>query len=203
MHDAVNVHGSYDVVCIGPDGKEKWRDRIENVVTTVGKNLALSSGAVVFRNPVLELIQYAPATATVHARPQLLVPPQVNKFYLFDLAPGKSIIEFLVKSGFQVFTVSWRNPTPAQRNWGMETYVEALLQAIGAVRDITGADDVNLHGACSGAMTMAALLGHLAAKKEHLVNAATLMVAVLDSKADSQLGTFNTPQTVADRKSVV
>jgi len=154
----------------------------------------------VFRNPVLELIQYAPATETVHARPQLLVPPQVNKFYLFDLAPGKSIIEFLVKSGFQAFTVSWRNPTPAQRDWGMDIYVEALLEAIAAVRNITGADDVNLHGACSGAMTMAALLGHLAAKKEHLVNAATLMVAVLDSKADSQLGTFNTPQTVAMAK---
>jgi len=116
------------------------------------------------------------------------------------LAPGKSIIEFLVKSGFQVFTVSWRNPTPAQRDWGMDSYVEALLEAIAAVRDITGADDVNLHGACSGAMTMTALLGHLAAKKEHLVNAATLMVAVLDSKADSQLGTFNTPQTVAMAK---
>jgi polyhydroxyalkanoate synthase len=174
--------------------------QVDTSAFEVGKNLALSSGAVVFRNPVLELIQYAPATETVHARPQLLVPPQVNKFYLFDLAPGKSIIEFLVKSGFQVFTVSWRNPTPAQRDWGMDTYVEALLEAIAAVRDITGADDVNLHGACSGAMTMAALLGHLAAKKEHLVNAATLMVAVLDSKADSQLGTFNTPQTVAMAK---
>jgi polyhydroxyalkanoate synthase len=166
----------------------------------VGKNLAISPGAVVFRNAVLELIQYAPATETVHARAQLIVPPQVNKFYIFDLSPGRSIVEYLVKSGFQVFTVSWRNPTPAQRDWGMDTYVGALLEAIAAVRDITGADDVNMHGACSGAMTMSALLGHLAAKQEHLVNAATLMVAVLDSQAESQLGLFATPETIAAAK---
>ncbi len=166
----------------------------------VGRDLALTPGAVVFRNEVLELIQYTPTTAKVYARPQLLVPPQVNKFYVFDMAPGKSLIEFLVGSGFQTFTVSWRNPTPAQRHWDMGTYVEALLEAIAAVRAITGSDDVNLHGACSGAMTMSALLGHLAARGERLVNAATLMVAVLDSKADSQLGTFVTPETIATAK---
>ena len=166
----------------------------------VGKNLAQSPGVVVFRNPVLELIQYTPATETVHARPHLMVPPQVNKFYVFDLAPGKSIVEFLVKRGFQLFMVSWRNPTAAQRNWGMDTYVEALLEAIDAVKDITGSADVLMHGACSGAMTMSALLGHLAAKRQRLVRAATLMVAVLDNRADSQLGTFVTPQTVAAAK---
>ena len=166
----------------------------------VGKNLAQSPGVVVFRNPVLELIQYTPATETVHARPHLMVPPQVNKFYVFDLAPGKSLVEFLVKRGFQLFMVSWRNPTAAQRNWGMDTYVEALLEAIDAVKDITGSADVLMHGACSGAMTMSALLGHLAAKRQRLVRAATLMVAVLDNRADSQLGTFVTPQTVAAAK---
>src|SRR5262249_6787156 len=81
----------------------------------VGKTLAVSPGAVVFRTDVLELIQYAPASAHVYARPLLIVPPQINKFYLLDLAPGRSLIEYAVKNGFQVFVISWRNPTPAQR----------------------------------------------------------------------------------------
>jgi len=166
----------------------------------VGKNLALTPGAVVLRTEVLELIQYAPKTGTVHARPHLLVPPQINKFYVFDLAPGKSLIEFLVDSGFQVFAISWRNPGPSQRDWGMDTYVSAVLEAIAAVRAITGAKDVNLHGACSGAMTMSALMGYLAATGQPLVHAASLMVAVLDGRADSQLGTFVTPRTVAAAK---
>lgn len=161
-----------------------------------GGNLATTPGAVVFRNEVLELIQYAPATPNVRARPQLIVPPQINKFYIFDLSAGKSIVEYLVQSDFQVFAVSWRNPTEAQRDWDMDTYVAALIEAIDAVRDITGHADVNLHGACSGAMTISALLGHLAARGDKTVHAATLMVAVLDSSADSQLGLFTTPEAI-------
>ena len=165
-----------------------------------GRNLGLSPGAVVWRNEALELIQYAPATGQVYARPQLIVPPQINKFYVFDLSPGKSIVEYLVKAGFQVFIVSWRNPTPAQRDWDMDTYVSALLEAIAAVRDITGADDVNVHAACSGAMTVSALLGYLAATGQKLVNAVTLMVAVVDADADSLLGLFATPESIAAAK---
>jgi polyhydroxyalkanoate synthase subunit PhaC len=174
--------------------------QVDRTAFQLGKNLALSPGAVVFRNSVLELIQYAPATAEVRERPQVIVPPQINKFYIFDLAPGKSIVEYLVKNGFQVFIVSWRNPTAAQSDWDMDTYVAALLAAIAAVRDITGAADVNLHGACSGAMTAAALLGHLAAIRQRLVNASTLMVAVLGATSDSLLGLFATPQTIAAAK---
>jgi len=166
----------------------------------VGRNLGISPGAVVFRSEVMELIQYAPATAQVYERAQLLVPPQVNKFYVFDISPGKSIVEFLVGSGFQTFIISWRNPTPAQRDWGMDTYAEALLEAISVVRQITAMKEVNLHGACSGAMTMAALLGHLAETRQPLVKAATMMVALLDSRAESQLGTFVTPTTIAAAK---
>jgi len=162
----------------------------------VGRSLAVTPGAVVFRNEVLELIQYGPTTETVHARPHLMVPPQVNKFYIFDLAPGKSLVEFLVASGFRTFVVSWRNPTADQRDWDMNTYVRALLDAIAAVRDISGSEDVILHGACSGAMTISALLGHLAACGDKTVRAATLMVAVLDSRADSQLGMFATPEAI-------
>ncbi|MFM0508066.1 alpha/beta fold hydrolase [Paraburkholderia sp. RL17-373-BIF-A] len=174
--------------------------QVDKTAFEVGKNLGTTPGAVVFRNEVLELIQYAPVTAQVYSRPQLIVPPQINKFYVFDLSEGKSIVDYLVKSEFQVFMVSWRNPTAAQSHWDLDTYVGALLEAIAAVRDITGSDDVNLHGACSGAMTISALLGHLAARGETAVNAATLMVAVLDNKADSQLGLFATPEAIAAAK---
>ena len=174
--------------------------QVDKSAFELGKNLALSPGAVVFCDNVLELIQYTPTTPEVHVRPQMIVPPQINKFYLFDISPGKSVIEFLVKSGFQVFVVSWRNPTSAQRNWDMDTYVASLLEAMAAVRDITGSEDVNLHGACSGAMTMSALLGYLAATGQNLVQAATLMVAVLDGGAGSLLGLFATPEAIAAAK---
>jgi len=175
-------------------------EQVDRTAFEVGKNLATSPGAVVFRNEVLELIQYAPATEQVYGRPQLIVPPQINKFYVFDLSEGKSIVNYLVKNEFQVFVVSWRNPTAAQRDWDMDTYVTALIEAIAAVRDITGSDDVNLHGACSGAMTISALLGHLASRGEKSVNAATLMVAVLDNTEQSQLGLFATPEAIAAAK---
>jgi polyhydroxyalkanoate synthase len=174
--------------------------QVDKQAFRLGENLALSPGAVVFRNDVLELIQYQPLTPDVYARPHVIVPPQINKFYIFDLSPGKSMIEYLVKSGFQVFAVSWRNPTPAQRRWDMEAYVSALLEAIEVVRRIAGTEDVNLHAACSGAMTVSALLGYLAAERKRLVNAATLMVAVLDNTAQSQLGLFATPEAIAAAK---
>ncbi len=136
--------------------------QVDKTAFKVGENLGTSPGAVVFRNEVLELIQYAPATEHVYARPQLIVPPQINKFYVFDLSEGKSIVDYLVKNEFQTFVVSWRNPTAEQSHWDLDTYVAALLEAIAAIREITGSDDVNLHGACSGAMTISALLGHLA-----------------------------------------
>ena len=174
--------------------------QVDTSAFKLGKNLALSPGAVVFRNSALELIQYAPATPEVFARPHLIVPPQVNKFYLFDLAPGRSLVEYLVKSGFQVFAVSWRNPTAAHRDWDVDTYVAALLEALSAVRDITGSEDVNLHGACSGAMTITALLGYLATKQERVVNAATMLVSVLGSKVETQLGLFATTEAIAAAK---
>ncbi len=162
----------------------------------VGKDLAATPGVVVFRNEVLELIQYTPTTAKVHARPQLIVPPQVNKFYVFDLSPGKSLVEHLLRNELQVFMVSWRNPTAVHRDWNLDTYVGALVEAIHAIRDITGSPDVNLHGACSGAMTMSALMGYCAARGEKLVHAATLMVSVFGLDAQSQLGLFATPEAL-------
>jgi polyhydroxyalkanoate synthase len=174
--------------------------QVDKKAFRIGQNVGTSAGAVVFRNEVLELIQYQPVTSEVHARPLVIVPPQINKFYAFDIAPGRSLVEYLLKSGLQTFMVSWRNPTRAQRDWDMSTYAAALIEAIEAVREITGAEDVNLQGACSGAMTISALLGHLAAKEQQLVHSASLMVALLGPSEDSQLGLFATPKTVAAAK---
>ncbi len=166
----------------------------------VGKNLGISPGTVVFRNAVLELIQYQPMTKSVFARPLIIVPPQINKFYLFDLAPGRSVIEYLLKSSFQIFVVSWRNPTAEHHDWNMDIYVDALLQAIDAARAITNSENINIAAACSGAMTVSALLGHIAARGDHSVSAVTMMVVVLDRDEDSQIGLFATPEAIAAAK---
>jgi polyhydroxyalkanoate synthase subunit PhaC len=163
----------------------------------VGKSLATSPGAVVFRNEVLEVIQYAPASAEVYARPLLIVPPQINKFYLLDLAPGKSLIEYAVMNGMQVFVISWRNPTPSQREWGLETYLTAILDAIDATCEVTDSPDVNALAACAGGITTMALLGHLAAKGDRRVNAVSLLVALLDTQAESLVGSFATREALA------
>src|SRR3989475_3245391 len=163
----------------------------------VGKDLALSPGAVVFKNEMLELIQYKPTTQQVYRRPLLIVPPQVNKFYVLDLSPSKSLIQYLVANGQQAFAISWRNPTPQQREWGFETYDRAILEAMEAVRAITESPDVNIIGSCLGGMTLATLLGHLAAQGDPCIHAVTLLVTVLDTNVESTMGLFATKETIA------
>ena len=166
----------------------------------VGKNLGTSEGAVVYRNDVLELIQYSPITEQVHARPLLVVPPQINKFYVFDLSPEKSLARFCLRSQQQTFIISWRNPTKAQREWGLSTYIDALKEAVDAVLAITGSKDLNMLGACSGGITCTALVGHYAALGEHKVNALTLLVSVLDTTMDTQVALFVDEQTLEAAK---
>jgi len=156
----------------------------------VGKNLAITPGAVVLRTSVFELIQYRARTPTVHARPLVIVPPQINKFYALDLSPGRSFAEFAAANGVQVFAISWRNPTAAQRDWNLETYLAATLEAIDCAREICGADSVNAMAACAGGFTLATLLGHLAAKRDRRVHSATLLVTVLDTECPTLLGLF-------------
>jgi polyhydroxyalkanoate synthase len=166
----------------------------------VGRNLATTEGAVVFRSEVLELIQYSPLTEQVHARPLLVVPPQINKFYAFDLSPQKSVARFLLGNGVQTFIVSWRNPGKAQRDWGLSTYIEAIKEAVEAVLAITGSADLNMLGTCSGGGTMSSLLGHYAALGEQKVNAFTLLVSVLDTRVDTQVSLFADEKTLEAAK---
>ena len=129
-----------------------WPPRLpQNVDTSrfeVGGNLALTPGSVVLHTDVFELIQYKPATEQVHEVPLLFVPPTINKYYILDLAPGRSVVEYLVAQGMQVFLVSWRNPEEAHAHFDLDTYASAVLEA----RDppaITKAPAVNLNAACS------------------------------------------------------
>lgn len=155
----------------------------------VGENLATTKGAVVHRTEIMELIQYAPTTEKVHKVPQLIIPPQINKAYINDLTPEKSVVRFQLENGIQPFLISWRNPTREHRHWGLQHYVEAIIEAIGVVTEITGSDKVNLVGACSGGITMATLLSRLAADGHDRVGAATMMVCVLHpERTDSEAG---------------
>jgi polyhydroxyalkanoate synthase len=163
----------------------------------VGKNLAMTPGAVVYRAETFELIQYTPQTESVHRRPLLIVPPQINKFYATDLSPGRSFAEYAVQNGVQTFCISWRNPTAAQRDWNLETYLTACKEAIGAACEITGSDSVNTMAACAGGFTLATLLAHLAAKGDERVASATLLVTVLDTSAPTLLGQFASRSGVA------
>jgi polyhydroxyalkanoate synthase subunit PhaC len=147
----------------------------------VGVDLAVTPGSVILRTPVFELIQYRPATATVRQVPLLMVPPVINKFYVMDLAPGRSMVEYLVGRGQQVFMISWRNPDARHAKWNLDTYGQAILDAADAAARITGSEQIALAGACSGGIVAAMVAAHLAhiGQQDRIV-AATLMVTVLD-----------------------
>jgi polyhydroxyalkanoate synthase len=133
----------------------------------------------------------------VFTRPLMMIPPQINKFYILDLAPRRSLIEYAVGRGFQTFAVSWRNPTAAQRDWGLGTYVQALREASDAALAITGADKLNVLGACAGGITTAVLLGHLAASGDERVASATFPVTVLDTSVESAMDLLASEKSIA------
>ncbi|MDP3816969.1 class II poly(R)-hydroxyalkanoic acid synthase [Pseudomonas sp.] len=167
----------------------------------IGRNLATSAGAVVFRNELLELIQYSPMSETQYAKPLLIVPPQINKYYIFDLSPEKSFVQYALKGGVPVFVVSWRNPHPRHRDWGLSSYVQALEEALDACRAISASAAVNLMGACAGGLTIAALQGHLQAKRQlRKVSSATYMVSLLDCQIDSPAMLFADEKTLEAAK---
>jgi polyhydroxyalkanoate synthase len=154
---------------------------VEPDAFTVGEDLAATPGTVVLRTPVFELIRYTPTTETVRAIPLLMVPPTINKFYITDLAPGRSIVEHYVAGGQQVFMISWRNPDERHAEWGLDTYGQAILDAMDAVERATGQEKVSLQAFCSGGIISTMLLAHLAATgRQDRVTSLSLAVTVLD-----------------------
>lgn len=158
----------------------------------VGENLAATPGAVVHREEMFELLQYAPTTSTVYSRPLLMVPPEVNKHYFLDLAPGRSMVEYTIAQGISFFTIVWRNPRPEHGGWAMDDYVAAQLRALDIVREISGTDDVNVLGACAGGLTTALMLGYLAATGRSGVHAAAFMITMIDTSEPSLIQALST-----------
>ncbi|XUU60171.1 PHA/PHB synthase family protein [Erythrobacter sp. HA6-11] len=148
----------------------------------LGENIATSDGAVVLRTEMFELVHYAPTTDEVYEVPQLTIPPQINKMYINDLSPDKSVVKYQLDNGIQTFVISWRNPSKEQGVWGMSDYIKACEEAMEAVSKITGSDKVNVSAGCSGGQTASVLASKLAAQKSDLLGTLTLMVCVLHPK---------------------
>ena len=147
----------------------------------VGRNIATSLGKVVFQNALIQLIQYAPSTESVHATPLLIVPPWINKFYILDLGPQKSFIRYMVGKGFTVFVVSWVNPDERLKNKTFEEYMtEGLLAATDAVKREAGVDKINVIGYCVGGTLLGTGLAYLAARGEDPFASATFFAAQVD-----------------------
>lgn len=169
----------------------------------VGGNLAVTPGKIVLRHDMFELIEYTPTTDEIHETPVLLIPPQINRYYFTDLAPGRSFAEYTLSQGLHYFAISWRNPTAEQRDWGLDNYAAAALAAIDAVAAITGQPKINLVGFCAGGITAAMVMAYLATKGDNRVNSLALCVTMLDFKVDAALGAFRLPAMlgVAKKKS--
>ena len=173
--------------------------RIPEMVDTsgyaVGENIAATPGAVVFRNDVLELIQYTPQTDEVYEVPLLVVPPTINKYYAIDLAPGRSLVEYHVQNNRQVFVISWRNPDARHATWDFETYVRSILDTLDAVEEITGSDRTVLMGACSGGILASIVAAYLAGiGRQDRLAGVLLAVTVIDNEGGGTVSAISDPR---------
>ncbi|MFT4081403.1 MAG: alpha/beta fold hydrolase [Nocardioides sp.] len=136
---------------------------VDRAAYQVGEDLALTPGAVVLRTAMFELIQFTPQTEAVREVPLLIIPPTINKYYVLDLAPGRSLIEYLVQQGQQVFVISWRNPDARHSKWGIDAYAQGIYQAFDTVDEISGAGSAHVVAACSGGLLAVITAAHRAA----------------------------------------
>ena len=165
---------------------------------TVGEDLAITPGAVVLRTELFELIEYEPSTPKVRETPLLLVPPMINKFYIADIAPGRSMLEHFTGAGQRCFTISWRNPDERHADWGLDDYVSAVLESLDAIATITGSGRAHVMGLCAGGITASCAVGHLAAKGElDRIAGLTLGVCVLDNANAGTVGALVDRPTAA------
>jgi polyhydroxyalkanoate synthase subunit PhaC len=172
--------------------------KVDRSAFTLGKNLAATPGQVVFRNDLMELIQYAPTTETTHSVPLLFSPPWINKYYVMDLAPGRSFAEWAVSHGHTVFQISYRNPDETMGNVRLDDYLlDGPRQALDVINEITGSEKVNMVGLCLGGSLTAMLLAYLAAKGDNRVNSATFLNTLIDFSEPGGLGAFSDPESVS------
>ena len=170
----------------------------------VGRNIAVTEGAVVLENEVMQLIQYSPLTGEVFERPLLVVPPCINKFYILDLQPENSFVRHAVEQGHTVFMVSWRNVKAEQGRLTWDDYLtQGVLDPIDAVRAITKQDQINTLGFCVGGTLLSSALGVLAARGEDKVASLTLLASMLDFSDTGELGLFVDEASVAGREATL
>ncbi|HEY2313488.1 MAG TPA: alpha/beta fold hydrolase [Streptosporangiaceae bacterium] len=162
---------------------------VEPSAFEVGRDLAVTPGSVVFRTEMFELIQYAPASEQVLEYPVLIVPPMINKYYITDLAPGRSMTEYLIGQGHQVFAISWRNPDARHRGWDLDSYGAAVIQALDATIAVARADKASICALCSGGIVSSMVAAHLsnAGRLDRLASLC-LGVTVLDQERAGTAG---------------
>lgn len=164
----------------------------------IGRNLAITPGAVIYENDLMQLIQYAPSTDQVFERPLLLVPPCINKYYLMDMQPENSFVRYMVEQGLTVFLVSWRSATEEQGHYTWDDYLEmGPIKALAVVREITGVVKPNVLGFCIGGPILCSSLAVLAGRGEDPVESLTLMTSLLDYSEPGEIGALVTDGTVA------
>jgi polyhydroxyalkanoate synthase len=167
----------------------------------VGRNLALTPGKVIFENPLMQLIQYTPSTATVLKRPLLIVPPWINKFYILDLTPEKSFIKWCVDQGLTVFVISWVNPDAHLAKKGFEDYMrDGPLAALDVIEKVTGERQVNAIGYCVGGTLLATTLAYMASMHDDRIASATFFAAQVDFTHAGDLKVFVDEEQVAARE---
>lgn len=170
----------------------------------VGVNLAVTKGAVVFRNDLFELLHYAARTPKVGSRPLLIVPPSINKFYIMDLQPGSSLVEFALDQGHDVFLVSWRNIGAEQGSLTWDDYVEqGVITAIGAVKEVASSPTINILGFCVGGTMTVSAAAVLAARGDESLHSITLMTTLVDFVNTGLLDIFIDEQQVAMREATI
>jgi polyhydroxyalkanoate synthase len=186
------------------DAKKGRISQSDETAFEVGRNLAVTPGAVVYESELVQLIQYSPTTATVAQRPLVMVPPCINKYYILDLQPENSFVAHAVASGQTVFMVSWRNVGPEQGRLGWDDYLEdGVFVPLRIARDVCGSDKVNVLGFCVGGTLLGAALAVLAKKDRDLVASATFLAAMLDFSDTGQIGYFVDEPSVAAREATL
>jgi polyhydroxyalkanoate synthase len=165
----------------------------------VGKNLAVTPGKVIFRNDLIELIQYAPMTETVYKRPLLIIPPWINKFYILDLTAEKSFVRFAVSQGLTVFMISWVNPDSRHRDKGFEDYMrEGIMAALDAVEKATGEANVTAIGYCIGGTLLAMTLAYMAETGDKRIESASFFTTQTDFSEAGDLKIFVDEEQLRD-----
>ena len=162
----------------------------------VGRNMAMTEGAVIWQTDVMQLIQYAPLTEKVHARPLMFIPPWINKYYILDLNPQKSMVKWMVEQGYTVFMISWVNPTEKQKDATWDSYMDDIMAAIDVVREETGQDKINLASYCIGATMTGSMLSHMAKTGDDRIQSATMFTGQLEFSSAGEL------QVLVDQKTL-